>query len=168
MNRTTDLSRLRYLLINTLILVIIAGSLFDIVTRKEHWPFSYYDLYSGVSSEYSLTLFRLYGVPQAGASQEIPLYAYRYIQPFDNARLRFALEDMNRNSERDRMLTTALQDCLKRYEALRSAGRHHGPPLQGMRLYRVDWKLDPWARNLDSPDEKKLLFEISKPFKDHR
>jgi hypothetical protein len=61
-----------------------------------------------------------------------------------------------------------LQDCLKRYEALRSAGRHHGPPLQGMRLYRVDWKLDPWARNLDSPDQKKLLFEISKPFEDHR
>ena len=163
MNRTTELGGARYRLINTFIFVLIAGSLFDIVTRKEHWPFSPYDLYSGVSQDYSLTLLRLYGVLEAEPSREIPLYAYRYIQPFDNARLRFALEDMNRSTGRDQALTRALEDCLKRYDALRASGRHDGPPLRGMRLYRVDWKLDPWARNLDLPDRKTLLFEILKP-----
>jgi hypothetical protein len=163
LNRTTDLSRPRYLLINTLILVIIAGSLFDVVTRKEHWPFSPYDLYSGVSRHYSLTLLRLYGVLEAEPFREIPLYAYRYIQPFDNARLRFALETMDVDPERVPELTEALRDCLRRYEALRAVGRHNGPSLRGMRLYRVDWKLDPWARNLEFPDRKQLLFEISQP-----
>src|SRR5438552_15395317 len=131
------MSRARYCLINTVIGVIIAGSLLDIATRREHWPFSHYDLYSGHSNEYSLTLLRIYGVTAGETSGELPLYAMRYIQPFDNARLRFALETIDTDPNRSAQLTEALRDCLRRYEALRVSGRHDGPPLRGLRFYRA-------------------------------
>jgi len=161
LKRTNELSRARYFIINTVIGIIVAGSLFDIATRREHWPFSYYDLYSGASNEYSLTLLRLYGVTESETPGEFPLYSFRYIQPFDNARLRFALDTIDAGPNRNERLSEALRDCLRRYEALRVSGRHDGPPLRGIRFYRVYWRLDPWARNLDFPDRKDLLFEIS-------
>jgi hypothetical protein len=158
-----QMGKARYRFINMLIGVLIAGSLFDIATRREHWPFSPYDLYTGASNEYSLTLLRLYGVTAGKTPSEFPLYAKRYIEPFDNARLRVALENIDTDPNRSAKLTEALRDCLRRYEALRASGRHDGPPLRGIRFYRVYWKLEPWARNLDFPDRKELLFEISQP-----
>ncbi len=60
-----------YRFINLLIGVLIAGSLFDIAPRREHWPFSPYDLYTGASNEYSLTLLRLYGVTAGKTPSEL-------------------------------------------------------------------------------------------------
>ena len=157
---------LRYCLINILIAVIVAGSLFDIITRKEHWPFSPYDMYSGVVRDRSLTLLRLYGVREGKPSEELPLLEFQSIQPFDNARLRFALAQMVRDENREQLLREALQDCLRRYAALGVAARHSGPPLEGIRLYRVYWTLDPSALNLNAPDNKELLSEVSKFVKD--
>jgi hypothetical protein len=113
-----------------------------------------------------LTLLRLYGVRERKPSEEIPLFDFQAIQPFDNARLRFALGQMVRDENREQLLAEALEDCLRRYAALRAAARHSGPPLEGMRLYRVYWKLDPWALNLNAPDHKQLLSEVSKRVKD--
>ena len=158
-NATGSLGTLRYWLINTLIGTITVGSLFALATRREYWPFSPYDLYSGVSRNYSLTLLRLYGVFD-GEAGEIPLFAFQYIQPFDNARLRIALGEMDRAPNRDQLLAAALQDCLKRYETQRLAGRHAGPPLQRIRLYRLHWQFHPWALNVSDPERRELLFEV--------
>ncbi len=37
---------------------------------------------------------------------------------------------------------------------------HDGPPLRGLRLYRLQWQLHPWARNRDRPQVKRLLYEV--------
>ena len=155
------LGLLRYCLIHTLIAVVLGGSLFDVITRREDWPFSPYDLYSGVVRDPSLTLLRLYGLPAGRPANEFPLIKIQYIQPFDNARLRFALRQLDRDKNRDPLLAEALRDCLRRYAALGAAARHSGPRLGGIRLYRVRWNLDPRARNLHSPDAKELLYEVS-------
>lgn len=155
-------ARPRVLLVYGVIALITVGSLFDIVTGREHWPFSPYPMYATVARKRSLTVLRLYGVTKAAPAREIPLVAFRYIQPFNSARLEGALRTIMARRGR-RPLQAALLDCLQRYEKLRKAGRHDGPPLQAIRLCRVYWKLDPWARNVDSPNRKELILEVSTP-----
>ena len=57
----------------------------------------------------------------------------------------------------------ALRDLLRRYEERRRAGQHDGPPLRGLRLYRLQWQLDLWGRNRDQPNQRDLLFELLEP-----
>jgi hypothetical protein len=60
------------------------------------------------------------------------------------------------------LVAPLLRDMLERYERLRSAGAHDGPPLRAVRLYEVEWTLDPHAANLQSPDRKQLLAEVQR------
>jgi hypothetical protein len=87
---------------------------------------------------------------------EIQLDSNLYLQPFDLSRLPPALKQ----AAQENTLDEAMIDCLTRYEALRRAGRHDGPPLVAMRLYMVTWKLDPSLSNIDRPDRKDLLTEV--------
>jgi hypothetical protein len=48
-----------------------------------------------------------------------------------------------------------------RYEALRAAGQHQGPALDRVRLYYVEWNLDPAAANVESPDTRVLISEYA-------
>jgi GT2 family glycosyltransferase len=154
-SQMVPMARQRLLLIYGLLAVILGGSLFDIIGDTEHWPFSNYPMYSGTEKSHSLTTFRLFGVTQDGS--EISLHNdIRYLQPFDNSRLPQAFERVAEKHQ----LKEAVLDCFLRYEALRRAGRHSGPQLQAMRLYRVYWVLDPWARNVDHPDHKDLFVEV--------
>jgi glycosyltransferase involved in cell wall biosynthesis len=149
------MARQRLLAIYALLAVIVGGSLLDIIRDTEHWPFSNYPMYSGVENSFSLTMFRLFGVTQDGS--EISLHNdIRYLQPFDNSRLPQAFEYVAEKHQ----LREAVLDCFLRYEALRRAGRHNGPQLEAMRLYRVYWVLDPLARNVDHPDHKDLFVEV--------
>jgi len=156
------MGRRRIWLVYAVIVVLGGGSLFAIINDAEYWPFSPYGMYSDMRRERSLTWLRLFGVTKAEEPQEIPLLAPEYIQPFDQARLPKALSQMSRNPDKQR---EALRDCLRRYESLRQAGRHHGPPLQGVRLYRLEWQLDPLARNVDRPERRALILEVMQPEK---
>jgi hypothetical protein len=153
--------RWRLLTVYALGAVILGGSVFDSVTDTEHWPFSQYSMFSWVESpaDHSFTMLRLYGVTQRQPLLEFPLDKNEYFEPFDNSRMSAALLI----ALRENRLTPALEDCLKRYDALRASGTHHGPALQALRLYRVTWILDPQARNVDNPDRKELLGEIFEP-----
>jgi hypothetical protein len=161
----TTLRRYRIWIAYAVIVVIAGGSLFAIVTDTEHWPFSPYAMYSWIDRDYSLTRSRLFGVTESEPPHEIPLWEFQYIQPFDNARLHTALARIHRSPTPKQRFSGALHDVLVRYEALRHAGRHHGPPLQGIRLYELYWKLDPWARNADQPDRQELILEVMDPVK---
>jgi hypothetical protein len=150
-------------MVHLIIGLITAGSLFDIVTDSEHWPFSQYPMYASIpqdNREHTLSLARLFGVLKGDVSREIPLVKYEYIYPFDQNRLQGALVTRGGPEDRDQVLTTALRDCLIRYEALRQAGRHDGPALQGVRLYRLFWRLDQAPWNVDEPDRRQLILEV--------
>ncbi len=153
------MSKRRLLVFYALGAVIFGGSLADIVRDTEHWPFSQYPMDSEVFSSKTFSMLRLYGVVQKSPLVEIQLYNTSFIEPFDNSRLSAGLAhtlQVNRQDE-------AVADCLARYEALRRAGRHRGPPLVAMRLYMVTWTLDPWVSNIDRPDRKELLAEVAPP-----
>jgi hypothetical protein len=162
------LRRYRIWVVYAVIILITGGSLFDIITGTEHWPFSPYPMYSGVHLDRFFDSYRLYGVREEEGLHDISLWEIPYIQPFDFSRLDIALRAMSNSPKRQRFLGEALRDILVRYTALRRLGRHNGPPLRGIRLYLLHWKLDAWARNVDKPDRKELIFEIMDSVKNEK
>jgi phage shock protein A len=155
------MSKRRLLFVNAVIIFLAANSLFDIATDRQHWPFSNYPMYSWVQRDYLLSAPQLFGVRKGEPNDEMPLRG-DYIRPFDNSRLRWSFDRLMSEDDpekRQEMLNEALRDCLTRYEKARLAGDHDGPPLQGIRLYRLQWRLHPLAENRDQPDRRELIAE---------
>jgi hypothetical protein len=151
------MSKRRLLVFYVLGAIIFGGSALDVVRDTEHWPFSPYSMDSDLWVSKTFSMMRLYGVVQRFPLLEIPLDRSSYTIPFDNSRLAAGLEravQMHRQDE-------AVADCLTRYEAAQVAGQHLGPPLIALRLYRVTWTLDPWVSNVDRPDHRELLSEVT-------
>jgi len=150
----------RRALLNLVFLGFITGSLYDIVMDQEHWPFSQYPMFSGVWRSPTFGWLRLFGVTADG--NEFPLDYNRYVSPFDQSRLPKALRQMLDEPDGAARVRTAVEDCLARYEVLRTAGRHDGPPLRAMRLYDLKWRIDANAANVDNPDARRLIAEVRK------
>jgi hypothetical protein len=156
----TPMSRRRMLIVYAVILFIIGGSFLDLVRDSEHWPWSCYPMYSYPESGTTFNDLRLYGVPANDPKTELSLFTdERFIQPFDQSRMAEVLEKVWWLPE----MQDGLRNCLRRYESLRRAGRHDGPALSSLRLYRVYWTLDPWGANIEKPDRKVLITEVSLP-----
>jgi hypothetical protein len=145
--------------INLILVGFIAGSVYDIVTDQEHWPFSQYPMFSVTWSSPSFTWHRVFGVTADGG--EFPLDANRYVSPFDQSRLPKAFRQMLDEADAEVRARTALRDVMTRYETLRRAARHDGPPVVAMRLYELHWTIDWQAANVDAPDRKRLLAEVN-------
>jgi hypothetical protein len=149
------MGRQRVLLVNCIIVFIISASIFDIVTDREHWPFSPYAMYSNIQGR-NFKWIRLFGVTQEG---EISA-PNRCFGPFDEPRLVTAFRRMKKRPNNHQLSNKAIRYCLHRYEALRFSGIHNGPPLQGLRFYEIELDLDVWARNKHQPYPRKLLYEV--------
>ena len=157
----------RLLVVHAAIAVVVFGHLRDIVTDVEHWPFSPYPMYSYPPPD-RLDVYRVVGVPAGaatggsagGSAREFPLVERRYLRPLDAGSLGATMSRLNRRDARERLLDEALRACLARYEALRAAGRHDGPPLRGARLYRLSWPADVTGPR-DTPDRRDLLYEVT-------
>jgi hypothetical protein len=152
-----DVPRARRVLINSIIAVLICGSLYDIVADREHWPFSQYPMFSGVWRSPTFTWLRLTGVTASG--DEFVLDTNDYIEPFDQSRLAKGLKRILDEKRDPGRIQVALGDCLRRYEELRREARHSGPPLIAMRLYELEWTIDRRAANVDHPDWRRFIAE---------
>jgi hypothetical protein len=153
---TVKITWQRILFIHGIIAFIVCGSIFDIVTDREHWPFSQYPMYSGIERRH-FKRTRLFGVTQEG---EISIAPNRCFGPFDEPRLVTAFRRMKKRPNNHQLSNKAIRSCLDRYEALRFSGIHNGPPLQGLRFYEIGLDLDVWARNKHQPYSRKLLYEV--------
>jgi len=141
------------------VLLIVVGlpgiQVMEAVAHDEHWPFSFYSMYSSDQGS-TMSWMRVYGVTESG--DEIFLQPNEYFQPFDIARFPYAFEDVVlMRSDADRSTKAALANVLELYENNRQSGRHAGPPLKGLRLYRVEWKLNPTASNKNTPDKRVFI-----------
>ena len=152
------MSRRRRWIVNLFLGCLVAGSLHDIVRDQEHWPFSQYPMFSGVWRETSFSWYRLVGVEPDG--KELILDDRRYIQPFDQSRLHLAMVRLAQGADAPQQIQTAVVNVLERYERQRASGVHDGPSLSAMRLYLFEWRLDPDARNVDTPDRRQLIAEV--------
>lgn len=144
-------------LANLWIAIAVGGSLVCIVRAKESWPLSHYDMYAAVRTERDFVRFNLFGV--VDDSTEVELDYRRHLPPFDVPRLHTGLRRLQlwHGEERARR---ALEAVALLYEQRRAEGRHEGPPIRGVRYYRLDWDVDPWARNRATPRERTLLAEV--------
>lgn len=150
---------MRRAVISILLLGFLAGSAYDIVADQEHWPFSQYPMFSGVWQSPTFSWLRVYGVARDG--REFALDANRYVSPFDQSRLPKALRRMLEQRDGSVRIRRALGDLAIRYETLRREGRHDGPPLARLRLYDVEWTIDRQAANVDRPDRRRLVAEVT-------
>jgi hypothetical protein len=147
----------RRAIVNLVLIGLVGGHAYDIVTDQEHWPFSQYPMFSGTWTSPSFTWLRLFGVTADG--REFPLDDNKYIEPFDQSRLPKALRRMMQARDGDARIRTALPDLLARYEQLRG-DEHDGPPIVALRLYELEWRIDPQAANIDTPDRRRFIAEV--------
>ena len=154
------MSTARRLIVSGFLALLIGGSLYDIAIDGEHWPFSQYPMFRGVWRATTFRWYRLVGVRDDG--REVTLDRPRYIQPFDPSRLHLAFVRIAERPDSEQALREAVGNCLQRYERLRRSGAHDGPPLDAMRLYLVEWELRPDARNVDRPDDRRLVAQVTR------
>lgn len=147
----------RILLVHVLVFGVVAGSFYDILTRQEHWPFSNYPMFSTVHRQTVLTWLRLFGVTAEG--REFPLLSYNDLWPLDQSRLPLGLRRIVAAPGGDERARLALTDVMLRYNARRENGDIEGPAIEAVRLYRMSWPLEPFARNLETPSSKVLIAE---------
>ena len=118
-------------------------------------------MFSGEWRSSSFKWLRLVGVTPTG--QELTLASNDYLRPFDLSRLPKAFRQMLEREDGPSRVAIAVRDCLRRYEELRVSHAHDGPPLAAMRLYEVEWRIDPDAANVDHPDRRTLITEVKQP-----
>jgi hypothetical protein len=169
--RSVGMSKLRFLFANAVIGFLIICSFLALAIDTEPWPFSSYPMFSylagGTGEDYSFTKAQFYGVSQEEPHQEFPLRG-SYIKPFQEDRVINYFQRIDKEADyrlkadpakRQQLLNEATRDLFVQYETLRQAGRHDGPPLQGIKLYQLYWQLDPRGENVDQPDQWELLAE---------
>ena len=152
--------RRRLWLVHALIAILIGGHLYDIALDREHWPFSQYPMFSDVDESTTHRTLRLFGV---SGGDEIPLLRFDDIAPLDQCRVSSALIHMSHRPSARSDLRQALGNIWTAYERRRKAGRMSGPSLSGIRLYALQWNLDPRAQNADRPEVRELVVEFRAP-----
>ena len=155
------MSPARLVLVHVGLFTLVAGSAFDILTGREHWPFSPYGMFSGVEDDTTALRMYLYGVPEGSDEGEVPLLEEAYLRPFSMIRLHSAFRKLQHRPASDSLLQVAVRDVARRYERRRAAGQHGGPPLGRLRLYAVHWRLEPDARNAARPDRREFVVEVN-------
>lgn len=148
----------RFLGAHALIAILLGWSAWDTLLGREHWPFSPYPMFSNVERSYTLDSLQLRGVTAGGEAREVVVRDGGMIAPFDQCRIITAMQRVATASPR--RLDAMLGDALSRYERARQEGRHDGPALTSLRVYRAQWQLRPDASNADSPERATMLAEV--------
>jgi hypothetical protein len=97
------------------------------------------------------TRYSIYGVRQ-GDGTELRLDESAYWAPLDLIRIRAALQLVARASKDDE--ARLLEALKERYRLNGERGRHGGPPLESIRVYRVTYD---WTGGVDHPTSKRVL-----------
>jgi hypothetical protein len=144
--------------VNLILAAFIIGSAYDIITDREHWPFSQYPMFAEAWESPTFVWLRVFGVTADG--NEFPLDANRFVAPFDQSRLPKALRRIREQPDADARIHRALRDVMTRYEQLRLESDHEGPPVVAMRLYELEWTIDRSAGNVNRPERKTFIGEV--------
>lgn len=136
---TVPVARWRRWLVGGLAALLILGHAYDTLTMREHWPFSYYPMYSRVQARARLEVLGLYGVVQDGTHPRLePMDDPTYLPPLQEVHLRNILMTAWGRSGATpaarRNTAKILSDYLHAYEGRRVAGLHHGPRLSEAQL----------------------------------
>jgi hypothetical protein len=155
LSRLTGLSGRRVLTIHLVFLVFAGTQVLEAAGQSEHWPFSNYGMYSAVQAPV-ISWVRLAGVTDDGEFwlDEV------HLRPFTRDRISLILLGlMPKQAAWSARMDEALAGIGRLYVDGSRSGRHGGPPLRALRLYRLGWTLDASLANRAVPDSKELLGE---------
>ena len=119
--------------------------------QADGWLFGNFSLFSALSKSTRDTRYSIYGVRQ-GDGTELRLDESAYWAPLDLIRIRAALVLVARASKDDE--GRFLEALKERYRLNAERGRHGGPPLESIRIYRVTYD---WTAGVDHPTVKRTL-----------
>jgi hypothetical protein len=122
--------------------------------QADGWLFGNFSLFSALSKSTRDTRYSIYGARQ-GEGTELRLDESAYWAPLDLIRIRAALVLVARASKDDE--GRFLEALRERYRLNAERGRHGGPPLESIRIYRVTYD---WTAGVDHPTiERTLVME---------
>ena len=122
--------------------------------QADGWLFGNFSLFSALSKSTRDTRYSIYG-PRQGEGTELRLDESAYWAPLDLIRIRAALVLVARASKDDE--GRFLEALRERYRLNAERGRHGGPPLESIRIYRVTYD---WTAGVDHPTiERTLVME---------
>jgi hypothetical protein len=152
-----DISPAQIILVTLAAFGFIIIQLFEMLYKREDWPFSCYKMFSGIRRKRRRVL-HLYGAAWDGSQErELMLVDPKCLFPFDQTRLGYAFKGLLREKNSDRKILEALKDCYERYETRRQGGLHSGPYLEEVRLYWVEWEILAYAQNRYSPENRERV-----------
>lgn len=143
---------------------VIGVHVVAMIAKIDQWPLSYFGMYAGIQPA-RVTWHVPYGITPDG--REVRLQDDAHWEPMGPSRLSLCLRRLtqrtggpgNSRGQANAHVNRAVGALLAIYEANRKSGMHDGPPLAGLRLYEVTWRLDPRLANLDAPDRRELVSE---------
>ena len=150
--------RARRTLVLTLVALVTAGWMVDVVRAGDHWPLSSYSMFAEPRAP-DVRLKRLVGVHDG---RELELVVPIHLAPFHEARLMTAFRRLGRRPDGAEARRAALAACLDRYEELRVAGVHDGPALETLRYEELVWPLEAGAANRAAPAVRRRIAEVSR------
>jgi len=122
--------------------------------QADGWLFGNFSLFSALSKSTRDTRYSIYG-PRQGEGTELRLDESAYWAPLDLIRIGAALVLVARASKDDE--GRFLEALRERYRLNAERGRHGGPPLESIRIYRVTYD---WTAGVDHPTiERTLVME---------
>jgi hypothetical protein len=156
------MSRFRMMFVSGVIGLLVAAHLFCAWRQQDYWPFAAYPMFAGVNKPEPFTSEELRGVTLDG--REVPVTT-RQIGVLHLNRVRPSLVRIynystRKNSPDPQAAVKALDGLLDYYALRRERKEHEGPPLAGMKYYRLRWEFDWWAKNRDTP-QRSVLFQSS-------
>src|SRR5438874_8678592 len=108
-NPVIPMKRWRVWMVVALAGVLILGHAYDILVQREHWPFSYYQMYARVQKKHRLELLNICLIVQDGKREKtIRITDQNFVPQLSEARIRNILmvawgrpDDPNRTAARD-------------------------------------------------------------------
>jgi hypothetical protein len=144
--------------------LMIGAHLLAIAVKFDDWPLSYYGMFSTIARR-DAGFPLLYGVTAEGHEVVLPLHSH--FAPFNRTMLGNSLRKLDQAARRTRkkrnpqQVTPAIESLLALYELNRERGRHAGPEIVAMRLYRCKFQLDPQLANLEAPEHREFVCEVT-------
>lgn len=135
MQQIVPMKRWRIALVIVIVLILVAGHANDVLTQREHWPFSMYPMYAIAQTEYEMKLMKLVGVTDENPPREMVVDGGgRWMR---GSLGRFA-EGPTANPKK---LHKGLEEYLKMYDKRASEPGSGMIPLTALRLYEYKWDL---------------------------
>ena len=159
------MTRTRLVVVHAAIALVLGGHALTMALdpSAEAWPFSQYPMYSRRSAVFPrLGQRRLFAIAADDPAREFPLVDAAFLAPLDVEYISAGFTRILGVGD-DARLRDALANCTHRYEVRRRAGLHRGPPIAGVRLYRLLWHVEADRANVDRPDTMRLLAEYREP-----